>query len=287
MLTESGIVFGGSGANRTLTLNPVADGNGSTTVTLWVSDGQSVASTTFTYTVAAVNDAPTGRRRRPRSAAIAEDNDQPAGATISSLSARCSATRATRSSAVRRPTASPASRSSPTRRARHAGPLAVERRQRLGRFPTTVSTASALLLAPATLVRFVPVADYNGAPGALTLRLVDDSAGAVASGSQRQHRQRRRQQPLQRRRRRRGAGHEVTPVNDAPVVTTTAAPLAWTENAGAVAVDAGIVVADIDDSSLVARDGRRSPATTPAGQDQLVFTNQNGIAGSWTPPPAR
>ena len=48
---------------------------------------------------------------------------------------------------------------------------------------TSVSTASALTLAPSTLVRFLPNADYAGTPGALTTRLIDDSAGAITSGS--------------------------------------------------------------------------------------------------------
>ena len=48
---------------------------------------------------------------------------------------------------------------------------------------TSVSTSSALVLEPVTLVRFLPNADYNGDPGTLTVRLIDDSAGAVTAGS--------------------------------------------------------------------------------------------------------
>ena len=48
---------------------------------------------------------------------------------------------------------------------------------------TSVSTSSALTLSSTTLVRFLPNADYNGTPGTLTVRLIDDSAGAVTSGS--------------------------------------------------------------------------------------------------------
>jgi hypothetical protein len=55
----SGIVFGGSGANRTVTVTPAANGNGATTITLAVSDGTTNAVTSFTLTVTAFNDPPT------------------------------------------------------------------------------------------------------------------------------------------------------------------------------------------------------------------------------------
>ena len=47
---------------------------------------------------------------------------------------------------------------------------------------TSVSTSSALVLSSTTLVRFLPNADYNGTPGTLTARLIDDSSGGVTSG---------------------------------------------------------------------------------------------------------
>ena len=45
------------------------------------------------------------------------------------------------------------------------------------------------MLASGTSVRFLPNADYNGTPGSLTVRLIDNSAGAVTSGhhGQRDH----------------------------------------------------------------------------------------------------
>ncbi|WP_185878872.1 cadherin-like domain-containing protein [Variovorax sp. MHTC-1] len=46
--------------------------------------------------------------------------------------------------------------------------------------PTGASDGSALLLAPDAQLRFVPAADYNGAPGALTVRVSD---APVATGS--------------------------------------------------------------------------------------------------------
>jgi predicted secreted protein len=46
-----------------------------------------------------------------------------------------------------------------------------------------VSAAGALLLPDSASLRFVPVADFNGTPGALSVRLVDSSGGAVAGAS--------------------------------------------------------------------------------------------------------
>jgi hypothetical protein len=65
-----------------------------------------------------------------------------------------------------------------------------------------------------------------------------------------------------------------------PVVTATGSALAYTENAGALAVDGGIVVADSDSTQL------QSATVTISGnyvngEDVLAFTNQNGITGSW------
>ncbi len=56
----SAIVFGGSGANRTVTVTPAAGQNGSSLITVTVSDGSGgTASDTFTVTVVPVNDPPT------------------------------------------------------------------------------------------------------------------------------------------------------------------------------------------------------------------------------------
>ncbi|MBE7499936.1 MAG: fibronectin type III domain-containing protein [Verrucomicrobiales bacterium] len=59
LVPASALVFGGSGANRTLTVTPAADQNGSATITVTVSDGALSANRSFTLTVNAVNDAPT------------------------------------------------------------------------------------------------------------------------------------------------------------------------------------------------------------------------------------
>src|SRR5260221_6644153 len=59
LVPNANIVFGGSGANRTVTLSPAANQFGTATITLTVSDGQLSTSTSFQLTVNSVNDAPT------------------------------------------------------------------------------------------------------------------------------------------------------------------------------------------------------------------------------------
>jgi MYXO-CTERM domain-containing protein len=59
VVANSGIVIGGSGASRTVTVTPVANASGSATITLTVNDGTTDATQQFTVTVDDVNDPPT------------------------------------------------------------------------------------------------------------------------------------------------------------------------------------------------------------------------------------
>ena len=60
LIPDTALVFGGSGADRTLTLTPIQNQNGTSTVTVTVTDGEALStSTTFDITVTAVNDVPT------------------------------------------------------------------------------------------------------------------------------------------------------------------------------------------------------------------------------------
>ncbi len=59
LVPTNGIILGGSGSNRTVTITPAPDANGTALITLMVSDGTNSVSTNFLLTVNAVNDAPT------------------------------------------------------------------------------------------------------------------------------------------------------------------------------------------------------------------------------------
>ena len=75
-------------------------------------------------------------------------------------------------------------------------------------------------------------------------------------------------------------GVTVTCVNDAPVLNVAGTQLAYSEGAGAIPVDAALTATDVDSASLqgavVQITGNFSSA-----QDDLVFTDQNGITGSY------
>ena len=63
LLPVSRITLSGSGANRTVTLTPATDKNGTATVTLTVSDGNLSNNRQFTLTVNAVNDPPVAQNQ--------------------------------------------------------------------------------------------------------------------------------------------------------------------------------------------------------------------------------
>jgi hypothetical protein len=74
---------------------------------------------------------------------------------------------------------------------------------------------------------------------------------------------------------------DVTRVNDAPVVTTTVANLGYTENAGPVAIDTGLTVTDPDSAQLTGATVTIAAPGFSSAQDELDFTDQNGITGAY------
>ena len=70
IVQNSGLVLGGSDANRNLTITPVSDANGVVTITITVSDGNSSTDRAFQLTVNAVNDPPVIAVTNPADAAV-------------------------------------------------------------------------------------------------------------------------------------------------------------------------------------------------------------------------
>ena len=100
----------------------------------------------------------------------------------------------------------------------------------------------------------------NPSPAARTIRFqVTDTEGASSFPSNR--------------------GVLVTPVNDAPVVTTTDGAGGYTEGDPATAVDAGLTVGDVDDTEIEGGQVRISDGFE-AG-DELVWSDQLGIEGGY------
>ncbi|MEA4921060.1 MAG: tandem-95 repeat protein, partial [Clostridiaceae bacterium] len=70
-LVVAGVSFGGSGVNRTITVTPDSNQNGSTVITVFVSDGTNTRTAKLNLTVNPVNDAPVVTR--PANQTIKED----------------------------------------------------------------------------------------------------------------------------------------------------------------------------------------------------------------------
>lgn len=72
----------------------------------------------------------------------------------------------------------------------------------------------------------------------------------------------------------------VTNVNEAPQVSTTPGSLSYTEGDGPQIVDAGVALADVDDTNLEGATVQVIVGYAPA-EDVLVFVDQLGITGTW------
>lgn len=72
----------------------------------------------------------------------------------------------------------------------------------------------------------------------------------------------------------------ITDIDESPVVTTSAGTAAFTEDAGAGALDSGLTVSDPENAGLSSAEVRFDSGFV-AGQDDLLFTNQSGISGSY------
>jgi hypothetical protein len=74
----------------------------------------------------------------------------------------------------------------------------------------------------------------------------------------------------------------VTPINDAPVVTTAGGSAAYVENALPLVADATLVLADPDNASLTGATVQITGGYV-SGEDILGFTSAGGITGSFDP----
>ncbi|MFC5357338.1 hypothetical protein [Azospirillum himalayense] len=175
----------------------------------------------LTGTVTPVNDAPVATGTTATLPTVAEDTVNPAGATVTSLFAHLFSDPADAVSG-----GSAANGFAGIAIVGNAATAQGVWQYWTGTGWTAVGAASdgnALLLAANTALRFAPAANWNGTTPALTVRLIDDSQGAVTSGG-------RVALASVGGDSRYSAGTvalttSVTPVNDAPVATGTAATL--------------------------------------------------------------
>jgi Cadherin-like len=112
-------------------------------------------------------------------------------------------------------------------------------------------------------LRLVTYTNTSQTPSAATRTLsisVDDGGSVFAAGSA-------------------SRDLSLTQVNDAPSLIASSTPLNYLENQVATAIDAALQVQDSDSPDLVGATVRISNFV--AGQDELVFIAQNGIAGAF------
>jgi VCBS repeat-containing protein len=78
-------------------------------------------------------------------------------------------------------------------------------------------------------------------------------------------------------------GLAITPVNNAPTVTTSGGQASYTEGSSPVQPDPAVNVTDPDSAQLQGATVSITTNFTSADGDTLNFTNQNGISGSYNP----
>jgi hypothetical protein len=77
-----------------------------------------------------------------------------------------------------------------------------------------------------------------------------------------------------------GSATKNLELNDKPILDTTDTALSYTENAGPVAVDSGIAATDPDTADLTGATVQIT-GNFSSDEDDLAFTDQNGISGSY------
>ena len=169
-------------ATATFSGTPPPHANGSVPLKVVASDGTSSVADLFTLNVVPVNDAPTVISNTAALAAIPENTADPAGQTVAAV---VSGNFSDASDQV--PGGSQANILAGIAVAGNAATAADGTWEYYDGTNwiaiSGVSESHALLVSADTPIRFVPAASFTGAAPALTVHLIDDSAGAVTSGS--------------------------------------------------------------------------------------------------------
>ena len=143
-----------------------------------------LATATLSTSVTAVNDAPVALLGNVSLATVLEDSVNPPGATVGALFGASFSD--AKDQVVGGSSAHNFAGIAVVANAANAGSQGVWQWYNGASWTTlspAVSTASALSLTPTTPLRFLPNANFSGTPGALTVRLIDDSAGATINGA--------------------------------------------------------------------------------------------------------
>ncbi|MFZ4650353.1 MAG: putative Ig domain-containing protein [Rubrivivax sp.] len=174
---SASLVLAGSGTNRTLTVKPAANVFGTVTISVTVGDGNSSVTRSFDLTINPVNDAPEASGNSTL-ASVSEDEAAPPGAQVATLfGARYSDSA---DAALATDMAGVAITGNSATAAQGTWQYSADGQGGWTAIPTSgLSNEAAVVLPAAYWLRFVPAANFNGTPGALTVRLADGSQGPV------------------------------------------------------------------------------------------------------------
>ncbi|MFN6102454.1 MAG: hypothetical protein ACK423_12015, partial [Burkholderiales bacterium] len=168
-----------------ITYQGAAHVNGSRTLTVTVNDGSTAnntATATSTINITAVNDAPVASGSATL-AAVAEDTTSPAGALVSTLFASSfsdTADAVTNGSSAN--TLAGVAITANTANANTQGKWQyTDANNAWVDIPTTASLSGAIYVRADAKIRFLPAANFNGSPPALTVKLVDNSPPAIGT----------------------------------------------------------------------------------------------------------
>ena len=159
------------------------DFNGSDTLTIISLDGTSPVTNTVAISVAAVNDAPTVVKGAAATLAAIDEDSDPRGATVDSLFGMHFSDAADDQTANGGTVANTLAGIAITANAATAAEGIWQYFDSAWHDIVGASVSNAVLVDARHLLRFLPAADRNGTTPALTVYLIDDSAGAVPSGS--------------------------------------------------------------------------------------------------------
>jgi hypothetical protein len=168
-----------------ITYQGAAHVNGSRTLTVTVNDGQNAnntATATSTINITAVNDAPVASGSATL-AAVAEDTTNPAGATVLSLfSGNFNDSKDAVTNGSSANTLAGVAITANTANANTQGKWQyTDANNAWVDIPTTASLSGAIYVRADAKIRFLPAANFNGSPPALTVKLVDNSPATIGT----------------------------------------------------------------------------------------------------------
>lgn len=255
IIDDNDLVLSGASASRSLSFTPVANASGGpVTIHLQMTDGTNTTTETFQITVTAQNDAPVNSA--PATAATHQDTVLVFSTTgptlsVSDIDAGSNPVEVTITADL-----------GGTVTLGSTGGLTLTAGTGTGDTVVTFRGLVANVNAALNGLRYQPGSGYSGTA---SLTVTTSDLGATGTGGTQ-------------------ADTDIVTITISPNVAATAAlsvaGITFTEGATALALDTGLTVSDPDDTHLTGARVRFGGGYQN-GQDELLFTDQSGITGTW------